>query len=259
MEGLPHRIASPDEIGGRLRGGQRAGVGPHGSGIVAAEPSAVHVPDEHSDRGRLDARGWPPDRLDGATPLPFVATAGPRRARRLLLRPPPPERGTAASTSAWACRPWMPRHEPSSSKSRWWGSPVRGSRPNAVILASDGAWEPFVYLYGADWLSDDSATGGVGAICGPSAETSRRHSQQNPGRGRPPRPRRQRHDRGRSLALTPGVRPRTTITAPCAAVASEASERGAKRTLTPASDCTVGCPTFNEQTFVTGVGSAGRV
>ena len=52
------------------------------------------------------------------------------------------------------------------------GESGEGSWPKAAILASDGAWEPFVYVYGADWLSDDSATGGVGAICGSGAETA---------------------------------------------------------------------------------------
>ena len=52
------------------------------------------------------------------------------------------------------------------------GESGAGSRPDAVILASDGAWEPFVYAHGAEWLSDDSASGGIGAACGPGTGTA---------------------------------------------------------------------------------------
>ena len=45
-----------------------------------------------------------------------------------------------------------------------------GARPDAVILASDGAWEPFVYEHGVEWLLNDSASGGIGAACGPVAD-----------------------------------------------------------------------------------------
>lgn len=45
-----------------------------------------------------------------------------------------------------------------------------GARPDAVILASDGAWEPFVYEHDVEWLLDDSASGGIGAACGPVAD-----------------------------------------------------------------------------------------
>ena len=41
-----------------------------------------------------------------------------------------------------------------------------------MILASDGAWEPFVYEHGVEWFSDDSAGGGIGAACGAGAESA---------------------------------------------------------------------------------------
>ena len=47
-----------------------------------------------------------------------------------------------------------------------------GTQPDAVILASDGAWEPFVYEHGAEWLYDDSTSGGIGAACGSPAGTA---------------------------------------------------------------------------------------
>ena len=47
-----------------------------------------------------------------------------------------------------------------------------GVQPDAVILASDGAWEPFVYKHGVEWLSDDSTAAGIGAACGAGASTA---------------------------------------------------------------------------------------
>ena len=52
------------------------------------------------------------------------------------------------------------------------GESGAGSQPDAVILASDGAWEPFVYEHGVEWFSDDAAGGGIGAACGPEAESA---------------------------------------------------------------------------------------
>ncbi len=40
-----------------------------------------------------------------------------------------------------------------------------GIVPDAVVLASDGAWEPFVDQHGVDWLVDRSVDGGIGAAC----------------------------------------------------------------------------------------------
>ena len=47
-----------------------------------------------------------------------------------------------------------------------------GVQPDAVILASDGAWEPFVYAHGVEWFSDDSVNGGIGAAFGSGARTA---------------------------------------------------------------------------------------
>ena len=44
--------------------------------------------------------------------------------------------------------------------------------PDAVILASDGAWEPFVYARGVEWLWDDSVAGGIGSVCASDARTA---------------------------------------------------------------------------------------
>lgn len=52
------------------------------------------------------------------------------------------------------------------------GESGAGSQPDAVILASDGAWEPFVYEHGVEWFSDDPAGGGIGAACGAGASTA---------------------------------------------------------------------------------------
>ena len=52
------------------------------------------------------------------------------------------------------------------------GESGAGSQPDAVILLSDGAWEPFVYQHGVEWLSDESPGGGIGAACGAGASTA---------------------------------------------------------------------------------------
>ena len=41
-----------------------------------------------------------------------------------------------------------------------------------MILASDGAWEPYVYRHGVEWLSDASPSSGIGAACGTGASTA---------------------------------------------------------------------------------------
>ncbi len=47
-----------------------------------------------------------------------------------------------------------------------------GIVPDAVILASDGAWEPFVNVYDTEWLADSSVDGGIGAACGSQTQTA---------------------------------------------------------------------------------------
>ena len=47
-----------------------------------------------------------------------------------------------------------------------------GLQPDAVILASDGAWEPYVYEHGVEWLSDQSPGKGIGSACGGDASTA---------------------------------------------------------------------------------------
>ena len=55
------------------------------------------------------------------------------------------------------------------------GESGAGPRPDAVILASDGAWEPYVYEHGVEWLSATAAGnagGGIGVACGTGASTA---------------------------------------------------------------------------------------
>ena len=44
--------------------------------------------------------------------------------------------------------------------------------PDAVVIGSDGAWEPPVHSYGTRWLSDSSVAGGIGAACPPDAASA---------------------------------------------------------------------------------------
>lgn len=46
------------------------------------------------------------------------------------------------------------------------------AQPDAVVICSDGAWEPFVYKHGVEWLWDESAASGIGLACGPRRENA---------------------------------------------------------------------------------------
>ena len=63
-------------------------------------------------------------------------------------------------------------HEPVEAEVEIAAEPDPAALPNAVVICSDGAWEPFAYRHGADWLSDSSTGGGVGSACGPDPQTA---------------------------------------------------------------------------------------
>ena len=50
--------------------------------------------------------------------------------------------------------------------------PAEAGLPDAVILASDGAWEPMPRDYGVEWLWDDSPDNGIGSACGSEAASA---------------------------------------------------------------------------------------
>ncbi|MCY4069149.1 MAG: hypothetical protein OXE79_08620 [Acidimicrobiaceae bacterium] len=62
--------------------------------------------------------------------------------------------------------------DPSSVEVEIIGESGDGIVPDAVILASDGAWEPFVDEHGVGWFYDRAVDGGVGAACGQRSRTA---------------------------------------------------------------------------------------
>ena len=170
VEGLPRRIASPDEMAvafGEANERVLALTGP--------EAWQRRLPLFMFPMSTLTVAAWTPEGglLIGwmGDTLPFVATASPD------------------GFSGYCCG--QPHRTPDGSIDICLGMPPMdgdvgaglleveivgesgaGSRPDAVILASDGAWEPFVYADGIEWLSDDSVAGGIGAVCGSGAETA---------------------------------------------------------------------------------------
>ena len=170
VEGLPRRIAGSDEMAvafGEANERVLALTGPEmwrRRLPLAMYPMSTLVVAAWTPEGGL-LIGWMGDSL------PFVATAGPD------------------GFGGFCCG--RPHRNPGGSIDVCLGMPPLGddvgtglveveiigesgteSRPDAVILASDGAWEPFVYQHGVGWLSDDSAAGGIGAACGPDTGTA---------------------------------------------------------------------------------------
>ena len=170
VEGLPRRIASPEDMAiafGEANERVLALTGP--------ETWQRNLPLFMFPMSTLTVAAWTPEGglLIGwmGDSLPFVATAGPD------------------GFSGYCCG--RPHRQPGGSIDLCLGMPPidaeagaglveveivgesgEGSPPDAVILATDGAWEPFVYRHGVEWLSDDSPGGGIGAACGPRAATT---------------------------------------------------------------------------------------
>ena len=167
VEGLPHRIASAQEMAlafGEANERVLALTGPE----TWTKPLPMHM----YPMSTLCVAAWTPDGglLIGwmGDTLPFVATA------------------RAGGFSGFCCG--HPHRMPDGSIEICLGMPSGlgtdsveveivgesgdGTQPDAVILASDGAWEPFVYRHGVEWLADDSTSGGIGAACGSAATTA---------------------------------------------------------------------------------------
>ena len=170
VEGLPRRIPSPDEMAvafGEANERVLALTGP--------ETWQRRLPLFMFPMSTLCVAAWTPEGglLIGwmGDTLPFVATAGPDGFGGYCSgRPHRTPDGSidiclGMPSTGEALTPGMVEVEIV-------GESGAGSRPDAVILASDGAWEPFVYAHGVEWLLDDSTGGGIGAACGSGAETA---------------------------------------------------------------------------------------
>ena len=170
VEELPQRIASPEDMAvafGEANERVLALTGP--------ESWQRNLPLFMFPMSTLTVAAWTPDGglLIGwmGDTLPFVATAGPDGLSGFCCGRP--HRSPDGSIDICLGMPPMDAEARAGFvEVEIVGESDNGSRPDAVILASDGAWEPFVYRYGADWLSNDTATSDIGAACGPNAETA---------------------------------------------------------------------------------------
>ena len=170
VEGLPRRIASPEDMAvafGEANERVLALTGP--------ESWQRNLPLFMFPMSTLTVATWTPEGglLIGwmGDTLPFVASAGPGGFGGYCCGRP----HRSPDGSIDICLGMPPMHGGEGAglvEVEIVGESGAGSRPDAVILASDGAWEPFVYASGAEWLSDDSTSGGIGAACGPSAGTA---------------------------------------------------------------------------------------
>ena len=170
VEGLPRRVASPEDMAvafGEANERVLALTGP--------EMWSRRLPLFMYPMSTLCVAAWTPEGglLIGwmGDTLPFLATAGPDGLGGFCCGRP----HRIPGGSIEICLGMPPADEAQNAESvevEIVGESGAGSRPDAVILASDGAWEPFVYAYGVEWLSDTSAEGGIGSACGRGAETA---------------------------------------------------------------------------------------
>ena len=170
VEGLPHRIGSPDEMAVAFGEANERVLT-----LTGPEAWQRNLPLFMFPMSTLTVAAWTPEGglLIGwmGDTLPFVATAGPDGFEGFCCGRP--HRQPDGSIDICLGMPPMDAEAGAGFvEVEIVGESGEGSRPDAVILASDGAWEPFVYRHGAEWLSDDSATGGIGAVSGPRAETA---------------------------------------------------------------------------------------
>lgn len=168
VEGLPHRIASAEDIAvafGEANERVLALTGPDEWGkplpMFMFPMSTLCVAAWTPERGLLI--GWMGDTL------PFIATAQADGFSGFLCGRP----HRIPGGSIKICLGMPPADaEPGPVEVEIIGESGDGTRPDAVILASDGAWEPFMHEYGVEWFSADSAGGGIGAACGSGATTA---------------------------------------------------------------------------------------
>ena len=169
VEGLPQRIASADEMAvafGEANERVLALTGPD----VWREPLPMFM----FPMSTLCVAAWTPEGglLIGwmGDTLPFIATAQAGGFSGFLCGRP----HRIPGGSIEICLGMPPTDAESGPvEVEIVGESGDGIRPDAVMLLSDGAWEPFVYEHGVEWFSDDSAGGGIGAACGSHADSAK--------------------------------------------------------------------------------------
>ena len=170
VEGLPHRIATADDMA--------VAFGEANERVLALTGPEVWsraVPLHMFPMSTLCVAAWTPEGglLIGwmGDTLPFIATAQAGGFSGFLCGRPHRVPGGSIEICL-GMPPAGDSLDTGSVEVEIIGESGAGAQPDAVILASDGAWEPFVYEHGVEWFSDDSADGGIGAACGPEAESA---------------------------------------------------------------------------------------
>jgi serine/threonine protein phosphatase PrpC len=165
IEGLPRRIVNPDEMAVAFGEANERVLE-----LTGPESWQRNMPLFMFPMSTLTVAAWTPEGglLIGwmGDTLPFVATTGPDGFWGFCCGRPH-RQPDGSIDSCLGMPPMDAEARAGFVEVEIVGESGEGSRPDAVILASDGAWEPFVHRHGAEWLSDDSTTGGIGAACGP--------------------------------------------------------------------------------------------
>ena len=170
VEGLPERVASADDMAvafGEANERVLALTGP--------ETWRKNLPLFMFPMSTLCVAAWTPEKglLIGwmGDTLPFLANEGSGGFSGFLCGRPHRIPGGSIEICL-GMPPTGSGASPGSVEVEIIGESGDGTRPHAVMLLSDGAWEPYVYQHGVEWFSDDSAGGGIGAACGAGASTA---------------------------------------------------------------------------------------
>ena len=170
VEGLPQRIASPDEMAVAFGEANERVLS-----LTGPEVWSRALPLHMFPMSTLCVAAWTPESglLIGwmGDTLPFLANERPGGFSGFLCGRPHRIPGGSIEICL-GMPPAGDSLDTGSVEVEIVGESGDGVQPDAVILTSDGAWEPFVYKHGVEWLSDDSTATGIGAACGVGASTA---------------------------------------------------------------------------------------
>ncbi len=170
LDGLPGRIASADEMAAVFGEADERVLA-----LTGPETWQKNLPLFMFPMSTLCVAAWTPEGglLIGwmGDTLPFLANEGPDGFSGFICGRPHRIPGGSIEICL-GMPPTGPDASSGSVEAEIIGESGDGGRPDAVMLLSDGAWEPFVYEHGAEWLSDASPDGGIGAACGAGASTA---------------------------------------------------------------------------------------
>ena len=175
VEGLPTRIASQAEMVTAFADADRRVLALADTG---SQQRRVHL--SMLPMSTLCVAAWTPEGglLIGwmGDTLPFILRAHDRGfsgfSGRLCGMPHRNPDGTIEACLGMPTGPPSLIHQPIEMEISIVSEANPAELPDGVVICSDGAWEPFVYAYGIEWLWDDSVGDGIGSACGPGAETA---------------------------------------------------------------------------------------